>query len=379
LAFVAALPSAEVLPVGTWSEVETTALLAALNKKRQAATWNDLPNEPVLGVFTSGTTSNTQRLVLYSKANVRASQEAIFALFDAERCKRIFCYPQPYHVFGLMLGYVLAELKSCELFFCEGAYGKAAHDLWLKNQEERTLTLATPTHLLDLLEHVERGGHRPRPTYSAIIGGTAVDARIWNLARDQLLIEQPSIGYGCTEASPGVSHLPPGVEPRGDGDLGYRLPHLHTSITSEGVSIFGPSVAMAMIEAGQMTLLKDFVIRDVITEAADGRLSYGARHDLVLNRGGEKFQLERIETVIREEHALQTICVPLPHPRLGEELGIVVESKIGAQDLRPVFSTLKAHFNRGFDLDAVMFVEVLPLNANAKVDRRAAAQLFLGI
>src|ERR1044072_8817899 len=63
------------------------------------------PARPVLGLFTSGTTAGGKKSFLYSKANIRASLEGILKFFDVSRIDSIFCYPQPFHTFGLLLGY----------------------------------------------------------------------------------------------------------------------------------------------------------------------------------------------------------------------------------------------------------------------------------
>src|SRR5687768_14209246 len=62
--------------------------------------------QPILGVFTSGTVNGTPKLVFYSKTNIESSLTSIRSLFDVKRIEKIFCYPQPTHTFGLILGYV---------------------------------------------------------------------------------------------------------------------------------------------------------------------------------------------------------------------------------------------------------------------------------
>jgi acyl-CoA synthetase (AMP-forming)/AMP-acid ligase II len=332
------------------------------------------PEAPVLGVFTTGTTRATPRLVLYSRRNLEASQGSIFALFDASQVDTIFCYPQPYHVFGLLLGYALSKLRSLELVTGHGPYGKSHHERWLAVDSGRTLTLATPTHIVDLCVYLSEQRARPRPTYSAILGGARVDRHVWRLARDRAEITAPSVGYGCTEASPGICHLPPGVEPAVDGDVGWPLAHAALTFPEGGCFVLtGPGVAMATIEAGRLTYPSEHCGGDELVRHTGGRLAFGGRRDLILNRGGEKFQLEAIETVLRERHGLEAICVEVPDHRLGGELGIV--ARAGASR-GPVYETLAEVFGRRFDPTRYCDVQALPLDANAKPDRRAAAALL---
>ena len=54
--------------------------------------------KPVLGLFTSGTSTGESRLILYSKANVKsfARRDSEVLLFS-QPIESIFCYPQPFH------------------------------------------------------------------------------------------------------------------------------------------------------------------------------------------------------------------------------------------------------------------------------------------
>ncbi len=364
--FVALLPAGEIQQVGDWPE----------RLGRPAGPAPVYPERPVLGVFTTGTTGSPQKLVLYAKRNVEASQDAIWALFDSSRVDRIYCYPQPYHVFGLLLGHALAARRGLPLFFAPGIYGRAAHEHWLGNVTKGTLTLATPSHLLDLCSFLAARGVCPPESYSCILGGAKVGVDVWRKARHVARIAEPSIGYGCTEASPGITHLGPGVEPLTDGDVGMPLANVRMTFAPDGESyrIEGPNVCLAAIDAGRLTFPTQHEVRDALLPLGDGRFAFAGRKDMVLNRGGEKFPLERIEAVLKSRHGVDSICVALPDVRLGEELGIVLRKGAGVRD--EIFGTLAEVFQRRFDPTRVAVVEELPLNANAKPDRRAAAALF---
>lgn len=366
--FVQALPEGRIELVGDWQGWE-------LPERNGAAP--RYPEDPILGVFTTGTTRSNQKLVLYSRKNIEASQNAIFALYDADRIDTIFCYPQPYHVFGLLLGYALARLKGLRLVCPEGAYSRAAHTQWLAQESDALLTLATPSHVLDLCSQMESLGVTPRPTYSCILGGAKVDAGAWHRARDVARIEAPSIGYGCTEASPGITHLPPGVEPLVDGDIGWPLAHLafEFATNGEGYTIRGDSVCLAMIEGGQVAFPSSHTVRDQLQILEDGRMAFVHRTDMVLNRGGEKFPLERIEAVLKKRLGIDAICVAVPDARLGSELGIVA---CAPTDLptAALFETLADVFKRRFNPAHLRRVPELPLNPSAKPDRKVAAKFF---
>ncbi len=361
-----ALPPGELVFHGEWHDAP----------RRLGQGRADYPAAPVLGVFTTGSTA-AKKLVLYSRANIKAAQDAILELFDRRRIDTVYCYPQPYHVFGLLLGHDLAARRGLQLVAAPGPYGHEAHELWLSLQSERLLTLATPSHMRDLCAFLEMNPDaKPRRTYSCILGGAKVDKDVWLKARAIARIEEPSVGYGCTEASPGVTHLPPGVEPLVDGDLGWPLGSVTMAFDAEepGYSIHGPGLCLALSEGGALTFPTSHQVRDELTTLSGGRYGFAGRLDFVLNRGGEKFPLERIEAVLKARHALDTICVALPDPRLGEELGILARA---GRQLEPtaIYATLTEVFQRRFNPGLLTLIDELPLNANAKLDRHAAKAL----
>src|SRR5690606_280820 len=114
-------------------------------------------------------------------------------LFDKTKIEKVYCYPQPYHVFGLLLGYCLSHINKFELVVSGGRYSASAHDEWLQTVNDHTLTLLTPTHLRDLATYLNRIKAKPVASYSCIIGGAKVGADDWAVAKDVLKITSPSI------------------------------------------------------------------------------------------------------------------------------------------------------------------------------------------
>lgn len=334
---------------------------------------------PALGVFTSGTAGGRPRCVLYSKGNVTSSIRSILSVLERRRIRSVFCYPQPFHCFGLVLGYCLPMLRSIERISPEGRYGPSSHGLWLDHAEEGTLTLGTPTHFHDLLAHVARQGSRPRPSHSAIIGGAPVSRGLWRRVRDDLEVECPSIGYGATEAAPGVLHHPPGREPLEDGEVGFALPGVQITLRpGEGLEFDGPNRCLAIIEGDTLAFPRGILLRDDIRRRDDGMHVFRGRTELMLNRGGRKFALEAMEEVIRRELSLDALCVGVPDARLGEELGVLLRAQASCDGSRErIFSLLSSRFHSRFDASRFAIVGDFPLNENSKVDRQAGALLLM--
>lgn len=381
--FLNALPKGPIRLEGDWREDERQRLEAWI---AEAASIRPRPiaasERPVLGVFTSGTGSGRPRCVLYSKANVSSSVRAILSVFEPGRIRSVFCYPQPFHCFGLVLGYCLPLLHSLERIAPPGRYGPESHGLWLKTVGDGTLTLGTPTHFHDLLGHAarerERGAGRPGPSYSAIVGGARVSRDLWLRIREELAIEMPSIGYGATEAAPGVLHHPPGREPIEDGEIGFVLPEVRVELRpGKGLEFDGPNRCLAVIDEGTTSFPRRILLSDDVRRREDGMHVCHGRTELILNRGGRKFALEAMEEAIRRELSLEVLCVGLPDPRLGEELGILLRTSARCEQARErIFALLRNIFHSRFDPTRFTTVDDFPVNENFKPDRRAGALLL---
>ncbi len=279
-----------------------------------------------VGLFTSGTESLSPKLVLFTKENFLTSLTDIRSLFEVERIRKIICLPQPTHVFGFALGYLQAMLFNTELVCTEGPYGTKAQARWIESVDSTTLTLGTPTHFHDLISNVRKGQVSCQSSYSAICGGATVTRDLWSQMREVLKIEAPSIGYGATEASPGITHLPPGVCPVSDGDIGFTLPSVKILKNSETGLIFcGPNMATGILTEGKLDLPKKIELKDWITPENNGRYLYHGRVDSVINRGGLKISIEALENHLARKFKNIFVAVSVYDLRLGEDVGLMTD------------------------------------------------------
>jgi len=371
------LPTGQIQMVGDWTDAPVQPSKAQLAKagKRGSISY---PAAPILGVFTSGTVSGSPRLVLYSKENVEFALKGIRSYFDTSRFDTLFCYPQPFHTFGLVLGYVHAALYGLRLVTGRGRYSQSFHRERAELRKSSVLTLGTPTHFHDLLSYSRSERVALEPSYSCIIGGAKVFVSLWREIRDSLKIEAPTIGYGATEACPGVTHQSPGLMPLETGEIGTVIPGVSVMLKpGEGLEFSGPGVCLAIIEKGSIEFPKKILLRDDVRLRDDGILIYEGRTDLVLNRGGMKFSLERMEEKIRHEVGVEALCVPVPHERLGEELGILVQGARLQFNKTDIYAVLQKEFGQKFDGERFKEVERFPLNESLKIDRKRSAELFL--
>ena len=343
----------------------------------------DLPNtqydfkfkqKPVAGVFSSGSTQEP-KLILYSKENIKSSVDGVYSLFDDKSYDSIFCYPQPYHTFGLTLGFGGSLLRNKNLIFQQGHYSTKHHEKW-NESTQKLLTLGTPTHFQDLVAWSEE--KNIDPSYACIIGGARVTRQLWMDLQTKVKISAPSIGYGATEASPGVSHLPPGQEPLEDGEVGFPLEHVSLENRSSGLKFSGPNLCIAIIENGVVTQPESLVLPDLVETRDDGVLIYKARLNWFLNRGGEKFSLERFEKIIFDDLGIETLGFCVKDDRLGEDLGLLIKGPESVANTvkGKIIDLLKSDTGRKFESKNMLNVDEFPLNSSQKNDRLKAFEIF---
>jgi acyl-CoA synthetase (AMP-forming)/AMP-acid ligase II len=358
--FLGQLPAGTVELAGDW----------ASHSAPQRSGLAEFPVNVCLGVFTSGTTESA-KLILYSRENVASCARAIFALFDRSRIQSVFCYPQPFHTFGLTLGYASAHLYGWRLIAPGGKYSREHHVAWLRDTGQGTVTLGTPTHFIDLAAHIR--GVTPSRSYAAIAGGARVSRELWLKMRDTLNIEAPSIGYGASEASPGVTHLSPGVEPSEDGEVGQPLSHLRVAVDPlTGVTFSGPSLCAAIVQRGILEFPQEFTLPDLMSVRGDGSWVFQGRAQFTLNRGGRKILLEAVEGEVRLAFGVEALGYCVPDSRLGEELGLLLLTSPERIDREKWLEHLKEKFGMSFAGAELRAVSRFPLSANMKPDRRSA-------
>ncbi len=361
------LPTATIHHIGSWTDKKTL----------KNSTDIHYPQLPILGVFTTGTTRQKPKLVMYSKKNLTTTLDGLFSLFDKTKIKFIFSFPQPYHAFGLILGYIASLHLNCKLIMDDGPTTPISLQYWLDlpaNIKNNLLTLGTPTHFLDLVHFIKSKNVKVENSYTAICGGANVERNLWHSLKNDLNISNPSIGYGCTEASLAVTHLPPGIEPLEDNELGIPINGITTSLQDEGVKITGDSVCVAMIYEDHMEFPDKIIIKDNINiRKSDKIWIYRSRNDLFLNRGGEKFFLEDIQLAIKNELQLENVCVAVKDQRLGHELGVAIlkNKTINISELSTsIKSLLKNKYDNKFNNLKICLLDNFPTNSNAKVDRK---------
>jgi acyl-coenzyme A synthetase/AMP-(fatty) acid ligase len=271
----------------------------------------------------------------------------------------------------------MSLINKVPLIFTEGKYSHLSHVNRVSIKDPGLLTLGTPTHFYDLLNYVKKNNIKMAPSYSCIIGGAPVTVSIWNQIQKELRILNPSIGYGCTEASPGITHHPPGLKPLEDGEIGFPLKSIEPRI-SKGVVIKGPSLCLAIIQDRKIYFPEEFLVSDQIRIRSDGMWIYEGRLDLMVNRGGQKISLEVIEKILFNELGLEVACSSVDDKRLGKDIGILVKAPPEKEIIKKINDKLWEKLGFSISEKKILNVVDFPLNENLKLDRRGVGRFIEG-
>ncbi|MBT3980145.1 MAG: acyl--CoA ligase [Bacteriovoracaceae bacterium] len=367
--FIKWLPEGELNYIGDWK------VKATLTTREKV----EYSQRPQLGVFTTGTTSENNNLILFTEKNLTSAIDSILSFFHQHKINYLFSFPGPQHIFGLSLGYMLSRHRNIEMIDLKGPYNSGHLRQWFRACESygpSLLTLGTPTHFNDLITYAHSFDISPSPSLTSIAGGGIVGVKLWDEMQNILGIENPSIGYGCSEASPAISHLAPGVRPVSDSDLGEIVPSVEIlKSDSQGFEFAGPNLCLAICSKLGITFPKSLKIKDRI-KIEGSHLTFNGRASLLLNRGGEKFSLEEIEQFLNSEFKTQVVCLCIDDKRLGSELGILV--KKNQTPKMKIFGALTKKYAKNFNPDYYKEVDLIPTNANQKIDRKSCSDLYYG-
>ena len=277
--------------------------LAAFLKEWESAT-------PTMCLQTSGSTG-TPKCIEATKAAMRASAEATCRFFGLQRGdKALLCLPMRYIAGKMMVVRALA-------------YG-----LELVTPPPSSTPLATLQTTVKFAPLVPMQAHTTlqQPDGMAqlekadiiLLGGGFIDAALEDALQDCSSAVYAS--YGMTET---LSHIALRRVNGAQRTACYTpLPGVAIRLSSRGtLAVSAPSLGIEYLETN-----------DIAEIHPDGTFRILGRVDNVINSGGIKIQAESIEQAIITATGITCVVVPLPHPVLGQAVGLVWE---GNEALQP--------------------------------------------
>ncbi|MCX8501100.1 MAG: AMP-binding protein [Alphaproteobacteria bacterium] len=346
-------------------------------------------DSPALILHTSGTTARPKTVPL-SLEQLITSGLAIgksLALSPRDR----LCGIMPlFHIHGLMAGLLAPLLAGSSIFVPPGFHGLKFLG-WLQESEASWYT-AVPTMHAMIVARAKRN-----PDLVASIRGklrlirsssAALPPRL--LAELESLFDCPVVeAYGMTEASHQMACTPLSPSHRQSGSVGTATgpeiaimdesgaclpPHQVGEVVIRGKTVFhgyenNPTANQTAFTNGW------FRTGDQGCLDETGHLRLLGRLTEIINRGGEKVSPLEVEAVASEmPEVAEAVCFPIPHPSLGEEVGLVVvlqpESQTTTAEITAFLATRLAAFKRPRQIS---ITSEIPKTATGKVQRKTLA------
>lgn len=347
------------------------------------------PADAAVVLMTSGSTGTPKRVPL-THANLLAGARSVADALELGPADRALVMWEQYHVGGLV-DLLLAPLAGGGTAVCAGSFD-ARRFFDLLDVVRPTWFQGVPTTLRELLVHARLAGRLPVASPLRLLRSVAAP-----LPPDLMRELEAGFGvpviqtFGMTEAAPLITtnRLPPGRRKPGSTGTpcgcdvavldaaGERLP---PGATGE-VAVRGPNV-FAGYEDDPETNARVFrrgwfLTGDVGRFDDDGFLFLTGRVKEMINRGGEKIAPAEVEEAAARHPAVaQAAAFAVPHPTLGEDVGLAVVPRHGQPvDRDELRGHLAAQLSR-FKLPAVVLVlDELPRCPIGKVRRRELAEL----
>ena len=196
--------------------------------------------------------------------------------------------------------------------------------------------------------------------------------------------------YGMTESAGQICSNPLPPKSRKAGSVGIpqgaevAIIDPFGSPVPEGrvgeVCVRGPSVMSGYLDVANSSYFFGGWLRtgDLGYVDSDGFLFLSGRLKDMVNRGGEKIPMLEVEQRVHEIDGVeQAACLAVPHPTLGEEVGVAIvpahDARLSVEGVQTLLKGRLADFKVP---RKVVFVDRLPLLASGKLDRQTLASAF---
>ena len=323
------------VPTAYLTELGRPGVLDALTRRPPVPAAPVQDEDPLLVVFTSGSSSAPKAAVLSHRTCWWTNLSLSRTLELTERDVVLSVLPQ-FHAGGWNIQPLLAWWTGATVVL-ERTFDPG-RVLSLVAEHGVSTMMGVPTHYLLLAEHPAFADADLTSLRSAVVGGAPMPPPLLRTfhARGVALTQ----GYGLTEAGPNVLCLPPHEAAQRAGWAGVPYPHVEVAladpVTGERVEgagtgellVSGPGLFTGYLHDEEATaaVLHDGWLwtGDVATRDEDGYLRIVDRLRNIYISGGENVAPAEVEAALRRHPAVaRTAVVGVPHERWGE-VGVAV-------------------------------------------------------
>ncbi len=359
------------------------------------------PNQPVLMLYTSGTTGALKG-VLLTELNLLANITQVSSVVEIPDGTEALIVTPLFHA-AILPAALVPLAKGSTLVMCEKFNAQRA--LELLESRPVTWTVMVPTMIQACLDQLG-GNQLRRPRYPCFIyyGASPAPRALIEEAMQYLRVQLIQ-SYGLTEATQAVTVLSPEDHVRGLSvapellrSAGRALPHTEIAIWSTDAQPLAPGIVGEIVVRGPQvmsgywnrpdetaTVLVNGWLRtgDVGYIDEKGYLFVTDRIKDIVISGGENVFSSRVEDVIRMHPAVREVAViGLPNHIWGETVHAVIALRPGYSPTSELAAEIIQHCRQelaGFEIPrSVEFVPELPRSATGKILKRTLRERPLG-
>jgi len=352
------------------------------------------PGDPVMVMFTSGTTGRPKGVTLMH-GNTLFCARAYAERMPISPGSNVLIVAPISHLTGLGVGVMLSLYQRSGWTVVDTFTTERAFDLIGRTRPE--FMVAAPPHILHLLRRPELDSVDWSSLRAAVYAGAPIPEtklREWveRTGSWAMVFYGWTEGFAATMSSLAdplevvattVGRPIPGVTFSLRDDFGAEVPDGQPG----EVWARGPNFAAGYFmrpEATESAFTEDgwFRGRDVLTRLPDGNYRYLARADDIINRGGEKIDPRQVEEVIGGHPRVQeVVVVGLPDPKLGERVCACVTPPDGDDGDPLTLDELREHLRasgmaRFMWPEKLVTLEELPTTYSGKVQRYVLRERF---
>ena len=343
-------------------------------------------HETAVVLFTSGSESLPKAVPL-THTNILTNLKDLCRVFEFRHDDRLIGMLPPFHSFGLVITTVLPLLSGVPVVYhpnpTEGAMLAR-----LIQAYRVTLLVGTPTFLNGIVRAVKS---TELDSLRAVISGAEkCPEQLYALVKK--LWPQVSVveGYGITECSPVVS-VNDVTSPQ-PGTIGKVLPSVEVAIVDvsggsrvergqQGLLLVrGPSIFGGYLNFDGASPFVEFDGRtwyrtgDLVTEAADGVLTFAGRLKRFVKLGGEMISLPAIEEVLNRHYVRASddgpvLAVEATPVELNPELLLFTVREVEREEVNRRLR--EAGLSALYNIRTVIKLDVIPVLGTGKTDYRA--------
>lgn len=355
---------------------------AELDARESLVTIDDVINMQ----YTSGTTGFPKGVMLSSCNILNNGYWMGIGLGYTAQDRLCLCVPL-FHCFGCVIGVLGAYTHGAGIYPIE--FFEARKVLETIERERCTSVYGVPTMFLAEMEDPDFSSFDLSSLRTGVMAGSLCPEALMRRAIDEMHLNEITIIYGLTEASPGITQT------KRDDSIGHRTQTVGQVLPEMEVKIVDP-VTLASVDAGHpgelcvrgYNVMKGYYKNIEATDAAideDGWLHTGDQATLdtdgyvritgrikdIIIRGGENISPKEIEDLLRRHEAVSDVYVyGISSEFFGEEVAAAVKLRPG----RSVTDKELRDFCRGeiarFKIPKhIRFVSDFPMTASGKIQK----------